>query len=77
LETETLSITILNNWNSTTTYKCDVFQKIKLPRIYQFVKSICYLHEAVRKENYDYHYINIYNRKTGQYLSDNILINLL
>lgn len=42
--------------------------KTKHPLEYQFVKSIYYLHKILQKEGYNYHYINIYNRKTGLYL---------
>lgn len=43
------------------------------PLIFNFVKSIYYLHNYLNGKNgngqiYDYHYINIYNRKTGAYL---------
>ncbi|MDD5151426.1 MAG: hypothetical protein PHC28_13290 [Flavobacterium sp.] len=56
--------------NTPTPYSCWVFHKDKKqhPISYQFVKSIYWLHKLLEKEQYDYHYINIYNRKTGIYL---------
>lgn len=56
--------------NTVTPYRCMVFHqdKTKHPLEYQFVKSIYYLHKILQKEGYNYHYINIYNRKTGLYL---------
>lgn len=47
--------------------------KAHYPLIFGFVKSIYYLHNYLGGKNangqiYDYHYINIYNRKTGVYL---------
>lgn len=56
--------------NTPTPYSCQVFHKDKnkFPLKYEFIKSIYYLHKLLQKENFDYHYINIYNRKTGQYL---------
>lgn len=55
---------------SPTPYKCVVFHKDKTqhPLVFEFMKSIYYLHKYLEKHKYDYHYINIYNRKTGQYL---------
>jgi hypothetical protein len=51
-------------------YKCVVFLKDKNhhPLIYPFVKSIFYLHKTMLKQNIDYHYINVYHRKSGVYL---------
>lgn len=56
--------------NTPTPYSCWVFHKDKLrhPLEYKFMKSIYYLHKLLEKEGFDYHYINIYNRKTGQYI---------
>jgi hypothetical protein len=49
---------------------CWVFHQDKKrhPLQYHFIKSIYYLHKLLEKEDYKYHYINIYNRKTGVYL---------
>lgn len=57
--------------NTPTPYSCMIFHKDKKnhPLIYQFVKSIFWLHKTLQKMGYDYHYINIYNRKTKHYLS--------
>ena len=53
------------------------------PLEFPFVKSIFYLHKYLnganpKGKNYDYHYMNIYNRKTGRYLGrqyfDNYII---
>lgn len=56
--------------NTPTPYHCWVFHKDKTrhPLEYKFMKSIYYLHKLLIKEGYDYHYINIYNRKTSQYI---------
>lgn len=57
--------------NTPTPYRCVVFHKDKErfhPIELGFVKSIYYTHKYLEKIGYDYHYINIYNRKTGQYL---------
>lgn len=56
--------------NTPTPYSCWVFHKDKKrhPLEYKFMKSIYYLHKLLEKEAFDYHYINIYNRKTGQYI---------
>ena len=56
--------------NTPTLYSCWVFHKDKKrhPLEYKFMKSIYYLHKLLEKEGFDYHYINIYNRKTGQYI---------
>lgn len=56
--------------NTPTPYSCMVFHqdKTKHPLRYEFVKSIFWLHKTLQKMDYDYWYINIYNRKTGVYL---------
>lgn len=56
--------------NTPTPYSCWVFHqdKTKHPLKYDFVKSIYWLHKTLEKMGFDYHYINIYNRKTGVYL---------
>jgi hypothetical protein len=56
--------------NTPTNYHCWVFHqdKTRHPLEYRFVKSIYYLHKTLEKSGYDYHYINIYVRKTGVYL---------
>lgn len=51
---------------------CLVFNYDKnLPPLkYPFVKSIFYLSKyIIERENYNYSYINIYNRKSGSYHS--------
>ena len=55
---------------SPTPYYCVVFHKDKTkhPFIYEFVKSIYWLHKTLEKNGVDYWYINIYNRKTRVYL---------
>lgn len=57
--------------NTPTPYMCWVFHKDKTrhPIQYPFMKSIYYLHKLLEREGYDYHYINIYNRKTQKYIS--------
>ena len=61
--------------NTPTPYSCMVFHKDKSrhPLRYEFMKSIYYLHKLLEKEGFDYHYINIYNRKTGQYFDKFII----
>jgi hypothetical protein len=56
--------------NTPTPYSCMIFHKDKTihPLRYEFVKSIFWLHKTLEKMGFDYHYINIYNRKTGVYL---------
>lgn len=56
---------------SPTPYSVTIFNKDKLvfPIKIEFVKSIFYTHKWCQKIKYDYHYINIYNRKTGKYIS--------
>jgi hypothetical protein len=56
--------------NTPTPYSCMVFHKDKSrhPISYEFMKSIYYLHKLLEKEGFDYHYINIYNRKTKAYI---------
>jgi hypothetical protein len=56
--------------NTPTPYSCMIFHKDKTkhPLRYEFVKSIFWLHKTLEKMGFDYHYINIYNRKTGIYL---------
>lgn len=53
-----------------TPYSITVFHKDKnrTPLKLPFVKSIYYVHKWLEKIGFDYHYINIYNRKTGYYL---------
>lgn len=55
---------------SPTPYSCTCFNKDKSiePIKVEFCKSIYYLHKWLEKIRFDYHYINIYNRKTGKYL---------
>lgn len=37
--------------------------------MFQYVKSIYYTHNyLLRKMGYDYHYMNVYHRKTRRYL---------
>lgn len=57
--------------NTPTPYMCWIFHKDKTrhPLRYDFVKSIFWLHKTLEKIGYDYHYINIYNRKTEVYNS--------
>lgn len=55
-----------------TPYSCTAFNKDKniKPIKIEFCKSIFYLHNWLLKDiGFDYHYINIYNRKTGNYIS--------
>ncbi|GEM_PF-2217674 len=54
-----------------TPYSCTVFHKDKnvLPIKIEYCKSIFYLHNWLKKVGFDYHYINVYHRKTGRYLS--------
>ncbi|WP_026713653.1 hypothetical protein [Flavobacterium daejeonense] len=57
--------------NTPTPYRVVIFHKDKQnyhPIELQFVKSIFYTHNYCKKIGYDYHYMNIYNRKTGKYL---------
>jgi hypothetical protein len=56
--------------NTPTPYSCMIFFKDKNqhPLRYEFVKSIYWLHKTMLKNGFDYHYINIYNRKTKVYL---------
>lgn len=56
---------------SPTPYACIVFNKDKSvdPIKVEFCKSIYYLHNWLQTIKYDYHYINIYNRKTKKYLA--------
>lgn len=57
--------------NTPTLYSCVVFpidKNIK-PIKFEFMKSIYYLHNYLKKINYNYHYINIYDRKKRTYLS--------
>ena len=53
-----------------TNYSCVIFHKDKniAPLKFEFVKSIYYLHNYLKRINYDYHYINVYHRKTRTYL---------
>jgi hypothetical protein len=46
-----------------------IYKKNVLPIKAPFCKSIFYLHNWCKKIGFDYHYINIYNRKTGNYIS--------
>ena len=57
------------NWTPTP-YSCTVFHKDKTvePIKIGFCKSIYYLHNWLLKKRFDYHYINVYNRKTSQFL---------
>jgi hypothetical protein len=54
-----------------TPYSCTIFNKDKSirPIKIEFCKSIFYLHNWCKNVGFDYHYINIYNRKTGNYIS--------
>lgn len=55
-----------------TPYTCMVFNKDKsiIPLKYPFVKSVYRLHlYLLNVQKYNYDYINVYNRKTGAYLS--------
>lgn len=54
-----------------TNYSVMVFHKDKgiKPLKFPFVKSIYYMHKYLEKINYDYHYMNIYHRKTNKYLT--------
>lgn len=54
-----------------TPYSCTIFHKDKnvQPIKVEFCKSIFYLHNWLEHIKFDYHYINIYNRKTKKYLS--------
>lgn len=54
-----------------TPYSCTIFNKDKsiMPIKIEFCKSIYYLHNWCKNVGFDYHYINIYNRKTGNYIS--------
>jgi hypothetical protein len=56
--------------NTPTPYSCTVFHKDKNvhPIKVEFCKSIFYLHNWLKNNKFDYHYINVYNRKTGVYL---------
>jgi hypothetical protein len=58
------------NW-SPTPYSVIVFNKDKAiqPIKLRFVKGIYYVHNWLIKVKYDYHYMNIYERKTGRYIS--------
>ena len=38
------------------------------PLKFEFVKSIYYMHKYLERMEYDYFYMNVYVRKTGQYL---------
>ena len=55
---------------SPTPYSCTVFNKDKTvePIKIGFCKSIFYLHNWLLNNRFDYHYINIYNRKTKQFI---------
>lgn len=56
--------------NAPTPYRCTAFHKDKTqhPYEYPYVKSIYCIHKDLEKKGFDYHYINIYNRKTNAYL---------
>lgn len=52
-------------------YSVVIFHKDKSvpPLMFQYVKSIYYTHNyLLRKMGYDYHYMNVYHRKTRRYL---------
>lgn len=53
-----------------TNYAVVVFHKDKnvAPISFPFVKSVYYIHRRVLQLGYDYHYMNVYHRKTRQYL---------
>jgi len=57
--------------NTPTPYMCWVFhqEKTRHPIRYDFVKSVFWLHKTLEKIEFKYHYINIYNRKTGVFIS--------
>lgn len=54
-----------------TNYAVMVFHKDKnvKPLKYPFVKSIYYMHKYMQRIGYDYHYMNIYHRKTQKYIA--------
>lgn len=50
-------------------YSCIIFFKDRQPIKIPYVNGVYYLHTWLLRKGLNYHYINIYHRKTGRYIS--------